>query len=277
MTHQQIQEFWNKQPCNINHSKKDFLSKDYFDEVEYKKYFVEPHIPNFADFSAWKGKRVLELGCGIGTDSINFVRAGADLTIIELSDRSLDICKTRFKVFNLEARFINGNIENVQSLLNEGEKFDLIYSFGVIHHTLNPEKVLSQIRPFCTNTTQIKIMVYSKFSYKVFNLLHEQSLSTNTPWDMQDMSNIIRLNSEAQFGCPVTYTYSLDEARTLFESNGFEVLRIWKDHIFQYKFPEYKDNVYIVVDAFKDMTEHDYLEMCKELGWHTMIDARIKD
>src|SRR5277367_7022294 len=94
----EVEDFWDKMPCNINHSKKSILSKEYFDEVEQKKYFVEPHIPDFADFSKWKDKNVLELGCGIGTDSINFYRNGANLTVINISKKSLNICKERFKV-----------------------------------------------------------------------------------------------------------------------------------------------------------------------------------
>ena len=80
-------------------------SREYFEEVERRKYFVEPHIPRFAEFERWRGKRVLEIGCGIGTDSINFARAGADLTVVELSEKSLDLCRRRFDVYGLEARF----------------------------------------------------------------------------------------------------------------------------------------------------------------------------
>ena len=83
-----IKNYWNNRPCNIKHSSKKFLSKEYFDEIEHKKYFVEPHIPSFADFKKWNGKKVLEIGCGIGTDSINFVRNGAILTIVEFSEKS---------------------------------------------------------------------------------------------------------------------------------------------------------------------------------------------
>src|SRR4051812_42278438 len=70
-----VRDFWNARPCNIRHSPRPVGTREYFDDVERRKYFVEPHIPGFADFSAWKGRRVLEIGCGLGTDTVSFARA----------------------------------------------------------------------------------------------------------------------------------------------------------------------------------------------------------
>ena len=112
-----VEKFWDDRPCNIRHSKKSIGTKEYFNEVESRKYFVEPHIPVFAEFSKWKGKKVLEIGCGIGTDSINFVKAGADLTCVELSDTSLDLCKRRFDVYGFKANFYKANSEELSKVV----------------------------------------------------------------------------------------------------------------------------------------------------------------
>jgi hypothetical protein len=66
-----VVDFWNRRPCNVRHSPKLVGSLEYFEEVEARKYFVEPHIPRFADFPRWNGKRALAIGCGIGTDTIS--------------------------------------------------------------------------------------------------------------------------------------------------------------------------------------------------------------
>jgi 2-polyprenyl-3-methyl-5-hydroxy-6-metoxy-1,4-benzoquinol methylase len=132
-----VQEYWNRRPCNIRHSTKPIGTKEYFDDVEARKYLVEPHIPKFAEFDKWKGKKVLEIGCGIGTDATNFARAGADYYGTELSDESIKVTQQRFDTFGLKGTFATGNAEQIASWA-PGKDFDLIYSFGVIHHTVNP-------------------------------------------------------------------------------------------------------------------------------------------
>src|SRR5438045_4993262 len=112
---QKVSEYWDSRPCNIRHSPKPVGTKEYSDEVEARKYFVESHIPRFADFERWKGKKVLEIGCGIGTDSISFARHGAQVTSVDLTEKSLEVARQRARVFGLEdrIRFIQANADKL--------------------------------------------------------------------------------------------------------------------------------------------------------------------
>src|SRR2546430_6098415 len=143
----QVKDYWDRRPCNIRHSTQPVGTKQYFDEVEARKYFVEPHIPTFAEFPRWSEKKVLEVGCGIGTDTVNFARHGALVTSVDLSVRSLEIARQRVGVYGLEkqVRFYSANAEELSCYVPV-EPYDLIYSFGVIHHTPHPESVLRELR-----------------------------------------------------------------------------------------------------------------------------------
>jgi len=267
---EKIKNYWNNRPCNIKHSNKQIGTIDYFNEVEERKYFVEPHILKFAEFEKWKGKDVLEIGCGIGTDSINFARAGANLTIVELSERSLDICKKRFELFNLKAKFILGNSENLCHLLKQAgikKKFDLVYSFGVIHHTEKPEKIVEQVNTLLKNSGEFRLMVYAKYSFKLFDFIYK-----NDSVDFSKADEIIQYYAEAQLNCPRALTYTFKNAEDLLKE--FEIISMKKDHIFKFDIPAYIEKKYVVREEFKNMSEHQFQEMCDEVGWHLLIKCR---
>jgi 2-polyprenyl-3-methyl-5-hydroxy-6-metoxy-1,4-benzoquinol methylase len=268
MNFDDIKQYWNTRPCNIAHSSKHFGTKEYFDDVEHKKYYVEPHIPNFAEFEKWKNKHVLELGCGIGTDSINFARAGAILTIVELSDISLDICKKRFETYGLHATFIHGNIENINTILQE-KKYDLIYSFGVIHHTITPKNVIDGVYKLLSEDGEFRFMVYSKVSYKLFWLMIENNVK-----DMKEAFQLVCNQSEAQKNCPMTHVYDFDDIKYNLLGERFTIINMWKDHIFTYDIEKYKKHIYVKDDYWCNMSNKDIEKLAKELGWHTMVIAK---
>src|SRR6202035_1707253 len=138
---EQVRNYWDRRPCNIRHSTKPPGTREYFDEVEQRKYFVEPHIPHFAEFPRWRDKRVLEIGCGIGTDTMNFARQGALVAAVDLSEKSLEMARKRAAVYNLADRihFFHCSAEQLEHFV-PSEPFDLVYSFGVVHHTPHPER-----------------------------------------------------------------------------------------------------------------------------------------
>ena len=251
-TLEDVQSYWDRRPCNIRHSNKPIGSREYFDEVEARKYLVEPHIPGFAEFARWKGKRVVEIGCGMGTDATNFARAGADYTGTDLSTESLKIARQRFSVFGVKGRLLQANGEQVASAL-PGETFDLVYSFGVIHHTPNPVAVIAQVRKLIKPDGEFRLMLYAKNSWK--NAMIEAGLD----------------QPEAQSGCPIAFTYTQDEVRALLK--GFRVTAIWQDHIFPYVVEKYIKYEYEVQPWFRAMPEAMFKGLEAKLGWHMLIKA----
>lgn len=266
MNHDKIDEiknYWNQRPCNINHSKKELGTKEYFEEVEKRKYTVEPHIPDFAKFDFWKGKKVLEIGSGIGTDSINFAKSGANITCVELSDKSLEICKKRFEVYNLKANFYNCDAEHLSEIVPV-EEYDLIYSFGVIHHTPKPEKVIQEIKKYMGSKTEVRIMLYSKYSWKTFEffILNGYKFGFN-------LKKTIQYYAEAQLNCPIAYVYTEKEIKNLLKD--FEIIDIKKDHIFPYIIGDYINHIYKKRLIFKLLPKKVFNILKKNLGWHYLI------
>ncbi len=267
-----VQEYWNNRPCNIRHSTAEVGTRQYFDEVEVRKYFVEPHIPAFAEFDRWRGKKVLEIGCGIGTDTMNFARAGAEVTAVDLSAKSLELARKRAEVFGLEDRinFYEANAENLSTIIPP-QKYDLVYSFGVIHHSPHPENIVAQIRQhFVQPGSTLKLMVYYRYSWKVFWIL--MTYGKGAFWNLD---KLIATHSEAQTGCPITYSYSKKSLARMIE-NGFDVKDIFAEHIFPYRIPDYVQYRYVKEWYFRYLPQSVFRFLEKRAGWHLCVTAEAK-
>ena len=108
VTIEEVKQFWNDRPCNVRHSSKEVGTKEYFDEVARKKFTAEPHIKFFSQFPKWYGKKVLEIGCGLGTVGLNFAAFGADYTGVELSKESIKLTQKRFDIYDQSGNFYCG-------------------------------------------------------------------------------------------------------------------------------------------------------------------------
>jgi 2-polyprenyl-3-methyl-5-hydroxy-6-metoxy-1,4-benzoquinol methylase len=266
---QAVADYWNRRPCNIKHSTKPFESQEYFDEVELRKYFVEPHIVDFADFPSIKDKKVLEIGCGIGTAAVGFARAGAKkVTAIDLSEKSLNIARKRAEIYGFSnIEFYQANAEELSKTVPV-EEYDLIYSFGVIHHTPYPEKILKELQSYLSPTGKLKIMVYYRYSWKAFWILLKYGRC-----QFWKLSKLVATYSEAQTGCPITYTYSRKQARDLFSLAGFKIANFQVDHIFPYRIEDYIQYRYIKEWYFRWMPKTLFHFLEKKIGWHLCITA----
>lgn len=210
-----VRDFWDETPCGTTHGKGSEGSLEFFEEIEEKRYKLEPFIHQCAQFSRWYGKKVLEVGCGIGTDFLQFARAGADLYGIDLSRRSIELVERRLKLYGLKGRVLNGDAENLPFKDNT---FDLVYSWGVIHHTPDTQKAIDEIHRTLKPGGKAIVMVYHKFSLLVLRILLLKGILTGELFTKGFQYVLNKYTENANQKNPLTRCFSQNEAKRMFKN-----------------------------------------------------------
>jgi SAM-dependent methyltransferase len=212
---QHVHDFWNDASCGED------LYLEGTDQAGYEaqartRYNLEPYIADFAGFKDVRGERVLEIGVGLGADHEQFARGGADLYGIDLTERSIEHTRRRLAVFGLTSHIAVGDAERLDF---QDESFDLVYSWGVLHHSPDTAKAVAEVyRVLRSGGKGARVMIYSKWSLVGILLWIRYGLLGLRPW--LSLTKIYSRHLES----PGTKAYSLQEARTLFSS--FSTVRI---------------------------------------------------
>lgn len=251
---EKIKNYWNNQPCNIRHGRSEQGTPEFFQEVSERRYRVEPHIPEFAGFHLWSGKRVLEIGCGIGSDAAEFAKHGAEYVGIDYSDQSVELARQRFDVLGLDGEFHNIDASDSISVAALGT-FDLVYSFGVIHHFPAIDVIINNVHKSLNSQGEFRFMVYAKNSWKYAMI--QKGLD----------------QFEAQAGCPYAQAYSKEDIHSLLGDN-FQIERLRQDHCFMYNVDAYKQGRYELEPWFEAMPEAHQQAVKEYLGWHLLVKAK---
>jgi ubiquinone/menaquinone biosynthesis C-methylase UbiE len=135
---------------------------DFYETVEGERYLLEPDILEMANFAAWRDRDVLEAGCGIATDAVQFARSGARYTGIDFSPTAVSHAETRFRAEGLNGKLVQGSI---LELPFAAESFDLVYSMGVIHHVPETERAVSEFYRVLRPGGRAIVMVYHRDSF----------------------------------------------------------------------------------------------------------------
>jgi ubiquinone/menaquinone biosynthesis C-methylase UbiE len=199
---------------------------------------------------------------------MNFSRAGARVTAVDLSDRSLEIARKRAEIYGLtNITFVQANAEDLARVIPI-EPYDLVYSFGVIHHTPNPKAALDQMRLFLPSQGTLKLMVYHRYSWKALAIVMSYGRGAVWHWD-----KLIAEHSEAQEGCPVTYTYTPRQLREFIESARCKVEDMFVDHIFPWRVTDYVEYRYRRVWYFAILPNPAFRWLERHFGWHLCVTA----
>lgn len=159
---ERVRAFWQANPCGVKFADAAPGTRRFYELVEAHRYTKEWHIPIAADFTSARGLKVLEIGCGLGTDGAQFAEAGADYTGVDLTNAAVDLARKRFELFGLAGKIQTADAEKLDF---PSESFDLVYSHGVLHHTPETAKAISEIHRVLRPGGRAVVMLYHRDSY----------------------------------------------------------------------------------------------------------------
>ena len=178
----EVKSYWEEEACGTSPDlikNTNIYTKAWFEEVENYRYSVEPFIHSIAQFSRHGGKKVLEIGVGVGSDHLNWARSGADLFGVDLTEKGIETTKKRLKLYDL-----NSNLQRIdaENLPFKDNYFDIVYSWGVIHHSEDTEQVIKEISRILKPGGKFLGMIYHRRSLHAFYLWIKNALLKCKPW-----------------------------------------------------------------------------------------------
>ncbi len=177
---EELRVFWNAQTCGTATIDKEKYSLEYFEEIEEYRYNLQPEIFNFAQFTRFHGKKLLEVGVGAGTDFIQWIRAGVECYGVDLTPESIEHVKKRLELYGLKCHDLR--VADAENLPYIDNYFDAVYSFGVIHHSPNTIKALEEIIRVLKPGGKAKIMIYNRHSLMAYFFWLKHALLKLRPW-----------------------------------------------------------------------------------------------
>ncbi len=154
-------------------------SREWFERIEQHRYTVEPYIHSVAQFTLYHGKKVLEVGVGAGTDHLQWARAGAQCFGVDLTDEAIETTTAHLALHGFES-----NLQRVdaETLPFEDDTFDVVYSWGVIHHSDAPERIISEIHRVLKPGGRFIGMMYGRYSLATLRVWTKNALLKGKPW-----------------------------------------------------------------------------------------------
>jgi SAM-dependent methyltransferase len=203
-----VHDFWNSASCGEelylrNRDKAGYLAQSR------RRYELEPFIPEFANAAKTRDRDVLEIGVGLGADHQLFAEAGSRLTGIDLTERAIDHVRHRFEAFGLHSDL---RVANAERLPFPDQSFDLVYSWGVLHHTPDTMRSVSEAARVLRPGGRARVMIYHRRSLVGLMLWCRYALLAGRPW--RSVNTIFASHMES----PGTKAYSVAEARDLFRA-----------------------------------------------------------
>lgn len=246
----EVREYWNRQIHDLKITRHPVGTRSFFDDLDQYHFEKLHYLLRLVDFDGYRGRTVLDVGCGAGVDLARFARGGADVTGVDLAAPVLDLARTNFAQQGLRGRF---EVADAEHLPFPDNTFDLVYGHGVVQYTPSPGHMVDECRRVLKTGGEAIFQVYNRWSW------------------LNALSKVMHVSLEHE-DAPVLATFSIGELRRLL--SGFREVRIIPE-----RFPVtsrlhggWKGAVYngLFVGTFNAMPR----SLVRRFGWHLLAFCR---
>ena len=217
---QRVRKHWEAETCGTRYSEAP-NRRCFFDELANKRYQLEPDLHTFADFPSSKGKRVLEIGVGAGADFHNWCRFADHATGVDLTEEAIALTTERLQLNDIDTARYQLQKADAEKLPFSDSTFDIVYSWGVLHHTPNTLQAFGEAWRVLRPGGVLKAMVYQVPSWVGWMLALNYGLARGKLWLTPRQAIFEQLES------PGTKAYTVNEARTFLNRLDFEQVNVW--------------------------------------------------
>jgi SAM-dependent methyltransferase len=197
-----VREYWNRHIHDLDVTTHPVGSPGFFSDLEQYHFEKLHHLPRLIDFDGYRRKRVLDVGCGAGTDLVRFAKGGAHVTGVDISPSAIALARENFRQQGLDADLREADGECLPFAENS---FDLVYTHGVVQYTTGDRALVDECRRVLVPGGTAVFQVYNRVSW-----LNALSKIMKVPLEHED--------------APVLRKYSAQEFRALL--GGFSDVRI---------------------------------------------------
>ncbi|MCI5064580.1 methyltransferase domain-containing protein [bacterium] len=216
----EVRNHWEEEVCGTRYAEEPTESEEYFRQIAETRYRLEPFILPFQDAPAARGKRVLEIGVGAGTDFSQWVQNGALAVGVDLTDAAVKTTANHLAAKKLSDHPVLLSRSNGEQLPFPDKSFHTVYSWGVLHHSPRPELCYRECHRVLEEGGELKLMVYHTRSWVGWLSWIRYGLMRGAPF--QTVKQVLFNNMES----PGTSTYTPSEIREVLSAIGFREITV---------------------------------------------------
>lgn len=217
----QVRDYWDAESCGEVYAKGDDLALR-MGALRRARYDLEPYIERFADFESGRGRDVLEIGVGMGCDHMRWAESNPRSLIgVDLTDRAIEFTRAHLALQGLTSDLRQADAEHLPF---PDASFDLVYSWGVLHHSPNTPQAIKEVLRVLRPGGVARVMIYHRWSMTGYMLWGRYGLMTGRPW--RSLTSIYAAHLES----PGTKAYTRAQAREMFGGFGKVAVDIQLNH-----------------------------------------------